>query len=230
VSEPERFATRSTQRQTEIHRMLTTLRVLLALSIGWSALALAAQVLRAWGGGRTDHARSQGTPMRGVVYNFTTAMTPAHKESVRNHPAKFAVGMALHVGLLLSLLVVVIMMVHVETGVRAAQLLRYPAIVSLVAGVYLAYRRTRDTNLQAMSSPDDFLAILCSCGLLLLIVALPHHLPWAWAALLTYGTLLFIYLPLGKLRHIVFFFVARGDYGRRLGYRGVYPPASASME
>ena len=31
-------------------------------------------------------------------------------------------------------------------------------------------------------------------------------------------------LPLGKLRHMAFFFAARADLGRRLGYRGVYPP------
>jgi hypothetical protein len=45
------------------------------------------------------------------------------------------------------------------------------------------------------------------------------------AAFLIYAGVLFLYFPLGKLRHAVFFFVARADYGRRLGYRGVYPPA-----
>ena len=32
------------------------------------------------------------------------------------------------------------------------------------------------------------------------------------------------YLPLGKLRHVLFCPVARLDLGRRLGYRGTYPP------
>ena len=32
--------------------------------------------------------------------------------------------------------------------------------------------------------------------------------------------------PAGKLRHAVFFFLARVDLGRRLGWRGVYPPAA----
>ena len=45
-----------------------------------------------------------------------------------------------------------------------------------------------------------------------------------------YTGLLLVYLPLGKLRHAVFFFVARGDYGRRLGFRGVYPPAATRAE
>ena len=54
---------------------------------------------------------------------------------------------------------------------------------------------------------------------------LPFPGPASGALLLGYAALIFLYLPLGKLRHAVFFFVARGDYGWRLGHRGVYPPA-----
>jgi hypothetical protein len=41
---------------------------------------------------------------------------------------------------------------------------------------------------------------------------------WLWGA-----AAFFAYVPLGKLRHAVFFFVARGDLYARLGARGVVP-------
>jgi hypothetical protein len=59
-----------------------------------------------------------------------------------------------------------------------------------------------------------FLALLCLRVLVLIGVE----------PLLGFGALLFLYIPFGKLRHMVYFFVVRADYGFRLGYRGVYPP------
>jgi hypothetical protein len=96
---------------------------------------------------------------------------------------------------------------------------------ALVAGVILAVRRLTSPLLRALSSPDDHLAIGATCALLALTlgVGLTGH---GRAVLLAFGTLFFLYLPLGKLRHAALFFVARGEYGWRLGYRGVYPPAS----
>ncbi len=77
-----------------------------------------------------------------------------------------------------------------------------------------------------MSAPDDYIAILATCGLLALASGYPIDAA-SDVVTLIYAVLLFAYLPLGKLRHAVFFFVARGDYGRRLGRRGVYPSATA---
>jgi len=90
-------------------------------------------------------------------------------------------------------------------------------------------RRTLSTDLRAMSAPDDYVAITVTCGLLALAALMggdrDHQL-----TLLIYAGLFFVYFPLGKLRHAVFFFVARGNYGRRLGYRGVYPPPRTRVE
>jgi hypothetical protein len=80
-----------------------------------------------------------------------------------------------------------------------------------------------------MSSPDDYVAVLLTCGLV--AVALQSSLrPGNPLLLLGYATVLFLYLPLGKLKHIVFFFAARADYGYRLGHRGVYPPTKMVSE
>ena len=205
------------------------LEILVWLSMLWAAGALTVQVVQARGGGRQDHSRRAGSPGRGLAYNFTVAMTPAHKESVRLHPGKFAVGLLLHVGVIVALLSVVLLLVSPGVGRSALMMTRPIAACALLAGCYLLVRRMFSPTLRAMSTPDDFIAIVASCGLLVLALLDPAA-SGPRMALLIYTTLLFVYLPLGKLRHAVFFFVARGDFGRRLGYRGVYPPAHARGE
>jgi hypothetical protein len=190
---------------------------------------LTAQVLRARAGGRRDHSRRAGSPGRGLVYNFTVAMTPAHKEAVSRHPVKFALGVLMHAGVAVALLCVGLLVAWPDGGYRLLALTRPLTGLALLAGSYLLVQRTLSPTLRAMSAPDDYVATLASCGLLALAAVRPIA-PGDETALLLYAALLLIYLPLGKLRHVVFFFVARADYGRRLGYRGVYPPAAAGTE
>jgi hypothetical protein len=209
--------------------LLTAVKVVVALSMSWAIIALLVQVLSARAGGRIDYSARSGNPVRGLVYNFTVAMMPAHKETVSRHPVKFAIGVVMHIGVILVLLGVALLLAWPAGGDRLLSFVRPLVALSLVAGIYLVVRRVLSPNLRAMSAPDDYVAILASCGLLGLASLLPastHN----QTVLLIYAGLLFLYFPLGKLRHAVFFFVARGDYGRRLGHRGVYPPAAAGTE
>jgi hypothetical protein len=205
------------------------LSAFVTVSILWAVIALAAQVLSSSRGNPRDHGRRAGSPLRGVLYNFTVAMTPAHKESVRSHPAEFGIGVVLHAGALLALLMVVLSVVRPGTGVEIAAFLRPLFVVSMLAGGVLFVRRLRSANLRAMSAPDDYVAILATCGLLV-FAAIGADGSSERIAFLIYAGLFLLYFPLGKLRHAVFFFVARGDVGRRLGYRGVYPAARAEAE
>ena len=70
-------------------------------SVIWAILLLTVQLLSAWGGGRPDHSAPAGRRSSGILYNFTTAMLPSHKESARRHPAEFLIGALLHFGVLL---------------------------------------------------------------------------------------------------------------------------------
>ncbi|HUU98779.1 MAG TPA: hypothetical protein VM487_23855 [Phycisphaerae bacterium] len=209
--------------------MLIPVKVFVALSILWAAIALVAQVVAARGGGRKDYSKRSGNPHKGMVYNFTVAMMPAHKETVKRHPGKFAVGVLMHVGVLLVMVAVVLLLVRPTAGCRVIAFVRPMVALSLLAGVYLFIRRIFSEDLRAMSAPDDYVAILATCGLLELAFLHPVGAQ-TQTAFLIYAGLLFVYLPLGKLRHAMFFFVARGDHGRRLGYRGVYPPAAPGTE
>jgi hypothetical protein len=109
-------------------------------------------------------------------------------------------------------------------GVEAAWPWGVLALLALPAGIYLFVRRIVSPVLRAMSAPDDFVAILAVCTLLVL-AALSVFGIVGPAVLLGYAIPFLIYLPLGKLRHVIFFFVARADHGKRLGYRGTVPAA-----
>ncbi|MHC4409128.1 MAG: hypothetical protein ACYS0F_09010 [Planctomycetota bacterium] len=205
------------------------MKLVVMLSVVWASVALTMQVLRARAGGRREHSRRAGSPARGLFYNLTVAMTPAHKEAVSRHPVKFALGVLMHVGVAVALLSVGLLVVWSEGGYRLLALARPLMGLALLAGLYLLVQRLLSPTLRAMSAPDDYLAILASCGLLAL-ASLRRIGPDDEILLLLYAFLLLIYVPLGKLRRVVFFCVARADYGRRLGYRGVYPPAATGAE
>lgn len=195
--------------------------------MGWAAVALAAQVLIARDGGRRDFSRRAGRPLAGLFYNFTVAMLPGHKETARLHPAEFGAGVVLHVGVFAALAELLFLLAAANPTPGWITALRSLAGIGAVTAIVLLVRRVRSPVMRALSTPDDYLAVLATCGLLVL-AAFPAL--GSGAALLTYAALLFVYLPLGKLRHAVFFFVARADYGWRLGYRGVYPPARVEAD
>ncbi len=203
--------------------MLAVERIVAAASVAWAAALLMIQLLLAWGGGRRDHSARAGNPGRGVLYNFTAAMTPAHKETARLHPGKFAAGLALHVGV-----VVAVVQAFVATARPGAAPL-WPAVagplsaLSFAAGLYLLLRRAASRTLRVMSCPDDYVSAAVTTAFVL-GAALFAFGVLAASPFLILTAVTFFYLPLGKLRHVLFCPVSRVDLGRRLGYRGTYPP------
>ena len=87
------------------------------------------------------------------------------------------------------------------------------------AGLVLLARRRANPLLQAISAPDDYAsnaivdAWLASGALAMFT--------WSVTPFLVLTIVLALYAPLGKIRHCVFFFLARGLFGTRLGRRGV---------
>jgi len=157
-------------------------------------------------------------------------MLPSHKESVRLHPASFAIGIVMHLGVFLAVGNAVALLIQPTAALGAIWLFaRLSMTLSLASAIYLLVRRFRSRDLRALSAPDDYFAILV-VGVLLALALCSRINPLCGRIFLVYTGLFCIYLPLGKLRHAVFFFAARGDLGRRLGYRGVYPPAVEQTE
>lgn len=206
--------------------MLDIAKILAAVSLVGAVAALLVQVVRARGGGRPDFAEARGTPGRGVAYAFTVAMMPTHKESASRHPVEFSIGLLMHVGILVALVVLALVLVRPSAVAPFLGVARPVILLAAAAGIVLVIRRGISRSLRPMTVPDDFLAAAATCGLLVLASLAASGTGFTIAFLL-YVAVLGLYVPLGKLRHAIFFYVARGDYGRRLGRRGVIPPRAA---
>ena len=202
--------------------MLLPERIITLVSIIWAIAALTLQVVSARGNGRNDYSVPAGSPIKGVIYNFTWAMLPSRKETIRLHPIWFTIGVVMHIGILLAILKVLVVLIRPEAAPIGVMIFRSLFPVALLCAIVLFLKRIFSVTLRSMSSPDDYISILIVIDFL--FVALAREIGWMNAGVfLIHASVLFFYLPLGKLKHALFFFVARAEYGARMGYRGTYP-------
>lgn len=172
-----------------------------------------------------DCAPVRGVPARGVFYAFTLGMAPWTKESTRLHVGAYLRGVGLHVGIFAGL---------AATAASPYWAAMPPALrggvalvlaISALLGVAGSVMRLREPHLRALSTADDHVSILL-VTLFLAAGALALWQPrFAPLLYLTAGVML-AYIPLGKTRHCMYFFLARGSFGRFIGRRGVLPPAT----
>jgi hypothetical protein len=141
-------------------------------------------------------------------------MLPHKKESASRHLPSFSVGVVFH-GAAFIALALLIAPAHWPW-------LAIPLGAGVAASVYLVARRVSDAGVRSMSGADDYIStslvgvfILSAAARILTLspgFAVAHNLV---------GAALFLYMPLGKLRHWLYFFLARGLFGWKLGRRGV---------
>jgi nitrate reductase gamma subunit len=204
--------------------MSNTERIVVLASILWALIALAIQVSKVKLT-RKDYSVRSGNPLKGVIYNFTWAMMPRHKETLRFHPCEFLIGVLMHFGVLLAILKAVVLTVKPDF------LNPYPVLPGVIFGIaslcalYLFIRRATHRELRIISCPDDYFAILLTLDFITVSLLHEYHMI-SLGSFMIHAIVLFVYFPLGKLKHAVFFFLARADYGARLGYRGTYPAGS----
>ncbi len=209
--------------------MFETERIIATAAIVWALIALIVQLVQARGKGRKDYSVRAGSTLNGVIYNFTRAMTPKHKETIRNHPIEFTIGVLMHIGIFLAIIKVLLLLIQPQLSHISPITFGVIFGIATLCALFLFLRRIFSVDLRSMSSPEDYLSILITLGFLSAAAAYESGLlnPGVF---LIYAAVLFFYLPLGKLRHALFFFVARADFGARLGYRGTYPAKSGVNE
>jgi nitrate reductase gamma subunit len=213
----------------EEHTLLATERIIASAGIVWMITAIILQWLQSRGSGRKDYSVKAGDALIGVLYNFTYAMLPSHKETIRLHPWKFTIGLVMHIGIFLAFARVIVLLFLPKLD--AISPVFFGSIIGLAAicGLYLFVRRAVTRDLQSMSSPEDYISVLMTIGFL--IVAMLHEFGVLTSGVfLICAAILFFYMPGGKLKHAWFFFIARTEYGARLGYRGVYPAKRGAGE
>ena len=168
---------------------------------------------------RKERAPARGSARYGALYALSFAMLPWKKESTRTHWATYLAGMLLHVGVFAVLAFALARWVGVGAEVLA-WIVRTVGTVGLAMAVALLIKRAIVSHMRAISSVDDFLSnALVDLYLLggVLTAFDPAWLPvWRLAAIV-----LLIWIPLGKIFHMVLFFVSRVLFGWQFGRRGV---------
>lgn len=169
-----------------------------------------------------DRSTPRGSANAGVVYALTLGMMPWAKESTRRHALAYLRGVGFHLTVFISLGVLLVSpwLGHVPAIIRfgLAALTGFGAVLAFLG--FLA--RFIEKSLKALSTPDDYFAILlvslflAASALALVNLAL---LPLFYLA----SALLLVYMPLGKIRHCIYFAFSRLFFGRFFGRRGVYP-------
>jgi hypothetical protein len=167
-------------------------------------------------------ARATGSERDGIKYAFTAGMLPSAKESVRLHMPTFVGGILYHTGIFVAALQLIAAVFTIYVPPAIMLTLRLLMLMGLMAGLALLVKRLTLAKMRIISSPDDFIANLLVDSFLALSIATSMTSgaePWLTAC----ATVLLLYIPLGKIRHCVFFFSTRLNFGRLFGRRGVLP-------
>jgi len=169
-----------------------------------------------------DRAKPKGSQGIGLLYAYTLGMAPWAKEGTRLHGIAYLRGVAFHLGIFLGLAVLIASpwMGGVSQLTRAV--IGFGVIAGGTCGLAGLLARFVETNLKALSTPDDYFAVLI-VRLFLASEALWLFLPQAQTLFYLISAAMLVYTPLGKIRHCIYFAASRFFYGKFIGSHAVLP-------
>lgn len=181
-------------------------------------------------GNPKDLSQKSGDTSKGIAYSNTVAMMPQNKESAFLHIPSYASGMLFHIGIFCSLLTFVLSFFPFFTRWITGSGCSHYIVAGVIAicclcGYGLLIKRIFSKDLRPLSTPDDYISNALVSTFQLVTVLLLCCASCCCISNLYYivCTLLFVYLPLGKLRHVVYYFAARYHLGFFYGWRNVWP-------
>ena len=173
--------------------------------------------------GHSDHSKPAGRRGPAVAYALTTSMSPLKKESARLHLPTYTAGILFHIGTFLSFALLFSHFIGSSPGSRTAALLSPALLATAACGMGILVKRLSKPSMRMLSVPDDYASNLLVSGFQLLSAAALQQenlIP----LLFVYSALLFLYIPVSKLRHTIYFITSRIYLGLIFGRRGVWPP------
>lgn len=176
-------------------------------------------------GKKNFYAKSRGSARKGVLAAFTIGMMPWKKESIKNHLPTYITGIVYHAGIFLSMLVLLSKMVSFSIPDSLIHLLRAGLSAGLIGGMGLFIKRLALPPMKFISNPDDYASNLIVTSFLAFALLTTYTESWLWLWYLN-AIIMFVYIPLGKIRHCFFFFYTRILFGRFQGRRGIMPRES----
>ena len=195
-------------------------------------------------GAPKDLSEKAGSVTAGVVYSNTVAMSPTHKESAFKHLPTFTAGVILHLGNFLAFFCFLLLFFDAVWGfffqyVIISAFIALCLWVSVCCGIGLVIKRIVVKKLRPISNADDYISVSLVTlfqlfsALLFTIFAFHDNFHsyfssdihgWIINSYFAMSALLFIYVPFGKMRHLVYYFAARFHLGFFYGRRGTWPP------
>lgn len=202
---------------------LFTLRIGLAATIVYAVVTLGLMLARTVRMGRQPlFARPAGSESAGIVYAFTRGMNPLEKDSSRHHMPTYIAGFLYHIATFVSAIFLMLVIWGVSLPPAVLWFIRILICGGILSGVALLVKRAVHAQLRIISTYDDFLSNLLVDVFLVTSLATTVSAT-AEPALLVSAILVLLYLPVGKIRHCVFYFYARFAFGRLFGQRGIFP-------
>ena len=165
---------------------------------------------------------AKGEIWQGTVDAFVTIAMPWKMESTRKHWMRYIEFILFHVGVFSNILLSFAIAYApgvLSVPVRSAAFALL--VASFVAGGLRLYRRAKFAEMQAISSPEDYIAMVIV--LLFLFTGLLSLLGWepGIVAYFVIAGLFLVYEPFSKIRHYIYYPFARYFFGASFGRRGV---------
>lgn len=174
-------------------------------------------------GKRRFFSEPAGSSKRGIFYALTWGMMPWEKESATKNVLSYFAGIFFHLGIFGSFFFLFSLIFSLRIPTIWLRFLQFLFLLGLVCGIGLLLKRIFLSFLRQISTADDFFSsVLVNVFLLLsFLTSLFGNLTPSFYLL---SIFLFLYIPLGKIRHCFFFFYSRVLLGSFFGRRGVLPP------
>jgi nitrate reductase gamma subunit len=179
-----------------------------------------------------EFSNPSGNVTKAEIHAYTMSMVPWHKESAYKHLPTFTAGIFFHVGTFISLLVLVLSFFFQPADCPQKLLLFICLGLALGAacGYTLLIKRLMVGKLRKLSHPDDFLSNALTTLFQILTVSYLLLPEWFTAAYYVSASIFVLYIPVGKLRHVVYFVAARFHLGFFYGWRNVWPPTGKKIK
>lgn len=173
-----------------------------------------------------DLSEPSGSVAKGVVYANTTAMMPQNKESAYMHLPTYTMGIIFHIGIFTSILLYFISFTPLlDMWPLFWKIIGCCLAISGTCGIALFIKRCINKNLKVMSNLDDYLSNMLTTLFQIMTALLLWFHDSTLVSTLYYieVSLLLLYIPQGKLKHMLYYFAARYHLGFFYGWRNVWP-------
>lgn len=177
-----------------------------------------------------DLSKKSGNIAKAEIYSYTGAMMPNKKESAYLHIPSFTLGIFFHIGTLIGILLFILSFFFIPEVVPCwlTTILSIILLVGAISGLSLLIKRIIVKKMRELSNADDFLSnflttLFQAISLIYLVIGSNFATPYYLVV-----SLLLLYIPVGKLRHVIYFFAARYHLGFFYGWRNSWPPQKAN--